>query len=423
MELGLFQKQTLKTVMTTELRQGIALLQYNTQELTSFLYEKSLENPLIELKERTKSGKKGKAFSFEQYREQKQSLSEHLINQLWELNISKEEEKILQFLIYNLTKEGYLRESIDELVLLTNRQKIEIENAISLLQTLEPAGVGARDVKECLLLQIKRQKTMSELAVTVIEQHFEFFLRKNYRKLSQLLKVEEGEIRKACEGILSLDPRPGMHFNIDSSIYIVPDLLLTKEEGIYYVSVVGSEQPKIQLCHQYTQWNEEAEKEEKKYLNEKYYEYQWIIKSLNYRHQMLVAVANVIIEEQRAFLERGPLFLKPLTLKELANRLHVHESTISRTVRNKYMQTPFGIFELKYFFSTTVSSDTESVSNKSVQLLIKKLISEEDKSRPLSDQQLMTILGDMFGIKVARRTVTKYREACLIPSSKQRKKG
>ncbi|MBO9129918.1 RNA polymerase factor sigma-54 [Bacillus sp. 165] len=429
MKASLLQEQTLKLAMTQELRQAITMLQYNAQELTEFLYEQSLDNPLIELssfevsKRKTKSTSSTTENRMEVYSNNNVTIQEHLTNQLRYLKINEKEKRALTFIILNIDENGYLQETDEELARFLSISVTEVIRYVQMVQGLEPAGVGARNLQECLLLQLKRLQDGDPIAEVIVEHHFDCFAKKDWKQLGTALKCSTAELQAAVDVIISLQPRPGIPFSHEGPMYIVPDLIVTKEQGKLVIKLNQGNMPKIEVHSEYSAlMNSKAEKEIVSYLSEKYQHVQWILKSLEQRKRTLINVMEVIVDKQREFFTEGPLYLKPLSLKEVAEILELHESTISRATRNKYVRTPYGLFEMKSFFSGALATtDDTAISTTRVKQLIKALVDEENKKKPLSDQKIVELLEHEHEIILSRRTVAKYREQLNIPSSSRRK--
>ncbi|WP_129730039.1 RNA polymerase factor sigma-54 [Ectobacillus funiculus] len=425
MKMGLLQEQTMRLAMTQELRQAITMLQYNAQELTEFLYEQSLDNPLIELKsfDRDKRRKTHKqiANSIEIYGDVSVSLQQHLLEQLHDWKLSSAEKRIASFVISNIDENGYLQEGTDEMAKWLSVSVEEIENCIQLVQKLEPTGVAARTLQECLTIQLKRLQKGSEMAECIIENYFDLLAKKDWKQLVQALKCTTEDLQGAVQCIMALQPRPGLAFSTEKPFYIVPDLNVTKINNQLVIQLNEEHMPKIEVHAQYSALLREAEHEVASYISEKHQQLQWLVRSLEQRKRTLLQVMDVIVDRQREFFLNGPLFLKPLQLKEVAEELGFHESTISRAARGKYVQTPYGLMEMKYFFSNAVSAGEEGTSSKRVKGLIQTLIDKENKKKPLSDQKICDLLTQQYDILVSRRTVAKYREQLHIPASSLRK--
>ncbi|PGM56814.1 RNA polymerase factor sigma-54 [Bacillus sp. AFS053548] len=431
MEMNLMQKQSLKLAMTQELRQAITMLQFNAQELTDFLFEQSLENPLIEvetpyndytsskIKQQTTSSGQG----MELYTRRTETLQEELVSQLNELKIDNEEYKIIKYLIYNLDKNGFLMESDEELIHELNISFVQLQICIDTLQRFEPSGVGARSVKECLLIQLNGLEVDTTIAKQVIKDYFDLFVNKNWKEIAKKLKISLPDLQREIDLILTLQPRPGLNYFQDQVNYVAPDLTVEKIGGEFVVLINDKIMPRLKVLNEYSSiLNGQHEKEVSTYLKDKNTQVNWLMKSLEERKSTMLAVMNRILRKQIAFFEKGPANLKTLTLKEIAEELSLHESTISRTCKNKYVQTPFGLYEMKQFFHQGVSVDGEELASTSVQVFIKQLVDEENKEKPLSDQKLVELLAEKHGVEISRRTVAKYRDILRIPGSSKRKR-
>ena len=442
MELGLFQKQTTKLVMTTELRQAITILQYSTLELADYLKEEALENPLMELKENSSwenalSGDSSsiayrkpaynqddeKRSPLDQIRSKDDHLHARLLEQVRDLSLSKRERSILIFLVENINDAGYLTVSLDEAARLLHVHENDVVRAFERFRMFDPPGVGARSLQECLLWQLESLGHDSLLAEDIVAHDLDLFANKKWNELAKKYDVTLKDIQEAADLIQSLDPKPGASFGDDTTRYLIPDITVEHVEGKYIVTINDYLLPNIQLNRQYQYMLSQTDKSEAQtYIHEKYNKMMWLIKSIEQRRFTLLRLTEAIVEKQKEFLEKGMLYLKPMTLKEIADEIGVHESTVSRAIRNKVVQTPRGIYELKDFFTSKVQSASgEGASSKAVKLVIQSLIDKEDKRKPLSDQKIVELLKDE-GIEVSRRTVAKYRDEMKIPSSSKRKR-
>lgn len=417
--------------MTKELTQAITLLQYSSLDLTKFLEEQTLENPLIEVKQtdfsrRTKSKVSKESYTNPiDYIEKKETtLYEHLLTQLSYMKVNNEKKRTMEYIIQLLDSNGYLYFPEEEIAQDLNTDTENIESAIHYIQSLDPVGVGARSLQECLLLQLRKLPKRNSLAETIIQDYFEEFAEKSWKEIAKQLDVKLFDIQQLFDFIQTLQPRPGAAFHGGEAHYIVPDFDIQVENGVVVMNMHDSYLPKVSLNLQYYQhFLQEKDSQTKSYLQEKVDQCQWIMRSLEQRKLTLQNVMNEIINHQLEFFLKGPAHLKPLIMSEVAQSLDIHESTVSRAVKDKFVQTPFGIFEMKYFFSrniqTTGQTDTSSTQVKNV---LKKLIDEENKQKPLSDQEIVSILKEEHGILVSRRTIAKYRDQLNIPSSSKRKR-
>jgi RNA polymerase sigma-54 factor len=429
---GLFQQQTLRLTMTQELSQAIALLQYSTQELTSFLESKALENPLIQIDSTVvpvnplaDRKRKRKATSstiqndwLEQIGEKKKSLSDYLISQIPINNDIKPLRPILEQIIECLDENGYI--PLDEMTFSNEL----FEKCLSHIHAMEPAGIGARSLQECLLLQLKRMSNPHPLAILLVEEHFQPFAEKKWKELASKLQISLVDIQEAFDLLKTLDPRPGSKFLNEQTAFITPDVVVIWDGQDYSITVFDELLPKISFNEDfYQQYANNKDQQVSRYLDNQVQNYQWLQRSLDQRKETLQRVALKIVEKQPDFFKYGPTKLKPMIMKEVAEELEIHESTVSRAVREKYVQTPFGIFELKSFFTSTIQTTSdESTSSTQVKNAISKLVDTENKLKPLSDQDIVEMLKNKDGIVVSRRTVAKYRDQLGIPSSSKRRR-
>ncbi|WP_042350714.1 RNA polymerase factor sigma-54 [Bacillus massiliigorillae] len=435
LKAGLYQQQTLKLAMTQELSQAIALLQYSTQELASYLENKATENPLISLESRDttvdyrkKSSKKQKQESdpkywIEQIGEVKICLEDHLMSQVHPKLLTNDERKILKHLIRNLDENGYFRVELHDIALEVNESVDHVEQILFVLQGLEPAGVGARSLQECLLLQIQRQNS-HPLAYDVINNFFIPFAEKKWKLISKDLKISLTELQEVFDFVQTLQPRPCARFSNEKPSYIVPDVVVESIENTLHVRLADDLISKVKLNEgYYKDMNNVGDKQVNRFLQDKFQEYQWIMKSIQQRRETILRVMTAITERQPDCLTKGFAYLKPMTMKEIADELNIHESTVSRTVKDKYVQAPFGTVEMREFFSSSLQSlSSEDVSAKEAKNAIQTLIANEDKKKPLSDQDISEVLKQEKSIILSRRTVAKYRDQLNIPSSSKRKR-
>lgn len=440
LKTGLWQQQTLKLTMTQELSQAIALLQYSSLELASFLESKALENPLIKLEtdniktfnpqfDRVKMKRSGmekdqKAW-IEQIGEKVITLQEFLLSQIHLNSLNPHENEIVMILLEHIDENGYLCTDIEEISKSSSFSNEELEAWLhEIQQEVEPAGIGARNLKECLYLQLTRLEKPNEIAEKIVLEHFELFAEKKWKELSKLMSISLKEIQKVFDLVLTLNPRPAANFVSEKSAYIIPDVVVKPNGNEYAVSIYDDLIPRVSFNEVYfNKFSRKEDSELRKFLKEKHQDYQWIVKSLEQRKETLAKVSLKIIEKQPDFFKKGPSFLKPMTMKEISEELDIHESTVSRAVRDKYIQTPFGTFELRSFFTSTIQTVTnEATSSKQVKEIIQNLIEKENKQKPLSDQEIVRIIRENDGMVISRRTVAKYRDQLGIPSSSKRKR-
>jgi RNA polymerase sigma-54 factor len=436
LKAGLWQQQSLKLAMTQELSQAIALLQYSAHELTAFLEDKALENPLLQIeagnvkpmnplidRNRRKHQKAEKDW-IEQIADKPFSLEEYLLSQLKITNLTAEQLSVFRHLIQNLDENGYFAGDLKEIAQRLRVTEDAVEECLAIIQTLEPAGIGARNLQECLLMQIYYQNPNNEVAQKIISDYFIPFAEKKWKQISKELKVSLKEIQDVFDQIQYLNPKPGAMLGKESTSYIIPDAIVEQSDEGLTVRMSDESLPRISLNQQYYHQFKDQDQQVSRFLQDKLQDYQWIQKSIEQRKETLTRVVAKIIEIQAAFFQNGSQYLVPMTMKEVAGELEIHESTVSRAVREKYVQTPIGTFALKSFFTSTIQnvSDDENTSSTQVKKKIAMLIEKENKQKPLSDQEIVERLKVEEGMVVSRRTIAKYREQLGIPSSSKRKR-
>lgn len=428
MRIGLVQEQSLKLNMTQELQQAIALLQYSSADLLSYVHELAMENPLIEVKEtyrspyRQVSKNSDKQSFIENTCKEKASLREHLRSQLIDFHLEKQDRDCLNLLIDAIDSNGYLKDCLADLASVVDVSEEFLESKLYFLQSLEPAGVGARSLQECILLQLRRLSARNYLAETIVEQHFQAFAEKSWKELSKRLKIKIIEIQAVHELVKKLEPRPGLKYESDDMSYVTPDMTIEKVDHKLHIIYHDELMPQLIIHHPLQ--SDEAVKEENEtrdYYSKKLTQGKWLQRAIQQRKETMVNVMKVIVEKQEDFFLNGRRFLKPLTLKSIADLLDVHESTVSRAVKDKYVQTPHGLISMKTFFSTKLDEDKGDVSSAAVKIKLAEIISSENNKKPLSDQKLANLLKTDYDIRISRRTVTKYREQLNIPTSAVRK--
>lgn len=440
MKAGLFQQQTLKMAMTQELMQAITLLQYSTQELTAFLENKMEENPLISLEQPvsalfqpTYDRKKGKqpiknTYDSNDWIEQLSSgdtlsLEQHVMSQLNHQQLSGEHQKAMVFLIHNLDENGYLRIDLDD-ICEPGMSATVLEESLGMLQQLEPHGLAARNLQECLLLQVKAEG-VNRLAECILENHFSEFVDKRWKELSKKIDVSLKDIQQVLDYVQTLNPRPGSLFFQEKPSYIVPDVVVEVIDGILLVGNYEGNSPNLHVDKGYlNQMKSYKDQGVQRFIQDKWQEFQWISKGIQQRKETILKVMQTIVEKQPSCFLHGLNYLKPMTMKEIADDLGIHESTVSRAVKGKYVQTPFGTLEMRIFFTTSLQSvgQVEDMSGMQAKKNLQVAIQNENKQKPLSDQDLVSWLKEEKGIILARRTVAKYREQLGIPSSSKRKR-
>jgi len=361
--------------------------------------------------------------NFENILSRGKSLSEHLQEQLRFLDLSAQENSIGLEIIGNIDERGYLAAKDEDIIERCGCSQEEFEDMLDMVQRLDPAGVGARDLRECLLIQIRALQLKNGVIEKIIDRHLKDLERHNYAAIGRALKITEQEVIDSVAKIIGLDPIPGRQFGEAAHQYIIPDVYIFKIGGGWGISLNDDGLPKLKIGEFYKDVREARMKtSDREYITEKIKSAQWLIKSIQQRQNTILKVTEKIVERQRDFFEYGVQFLKPMILRDIAEDIKMHESTISRVTTNKYVHTPRGIFELKWFFNSPVSkTDGGDIASEAVKSMIKKLVDDEEGKNPHSDQKLVELL-EKQGIQLARRTVAKYREQLQILPSSQRKR-
>ncbi|HCF50682.1 MAG TPA: RNA polymerase sigma-54 factor [Syntrophomonas sp.] len=452
--------QQQKLLMTPELRQAIAILQMSSLELSEYIRNELAENPLLEEKPDVEEpadaqdesepetnddisewldvfgdsdrdtydagvNYQGEEKSLENYLAQKPSLYEHLEFQLHLFSTTPEEQEIGQYLIGSIDQNGYLTAKLDDVARQLNVDLEEVEKALELIQSFNPPGLGARDLPECLILQLRQYDKDSEIARNIINNHLTDLARGRLNHIAQKVGAPVRKVQEICDLIRTLDPKPGLQFSGDEIKYVTPDVIVEKIEGEYVVIINDFNFPRLIVNNMYESMLKQADaqsQEARKYLEEKIGSAIWLIRSIEQRRMTLYRVSRCIVDLQTEFLDKGVKYLKPMTLRQVAEMINVHESTVSRATTNKYMQTPQGLFELKYFFSTGVEcSGEDKVSSKSIKHMLQDIVAREDPQHPISDEAISQQLQEK-GIRISRRTVAKYRQELNIPSTSARRR-
>ncbi len=456
--------------MTPQLQQAIKLLQLSRMELLETVQQELLENPFLEEahadeapapveETRPSSDEEGDVYTAEVARNAdwedylgefsstsrqattrevelpeemtsyearfsiKPSLEGHLTWQLRLSRLTEEQMGIGEIIIGNLTSSGYLHTGVEDLAQLCNCTPEAVEEVLGKIQRFDPVGVAARSPQECLLIQLEVLRyDRDPILVSLVRDHLEDLEAKRYKPLLRKFQLTLEDLREYLDIIQTLDPMPGASFGDSEPTYVSPDVFVYYYDGDFVVVQNEEGLPQLQLSSLYNDSITAKTDAEKDYFQDKMRAASWLIKSLYQRQRTLYKVVESIVKYQRPFFEEGVSKLKPLILKDIADDIGMHESTVSRITSNKYVATPHGVFELKFFFNSALSLDDGSeVGSESVKALIKKLIGEEDPKSPLSDERLGEILKDTLKVNIARRTVAKYRTALNIPSSSKRR--
>ena len=355
----------------------------------------------------------------------KPSLTEVFEEQIRLSDASGTTREIAHYLIGNLDENGYLKVSAEETAEALGKPLAEVEEAISRIQSLEHSGVGGRDLRECLLIQAREKGEEFSLPVRILTEHFDLFSRGDVAGIARRLKVSREVVKEAFQKLVTLWPKPGRAFSGDDVQYITPDAYVFRVDDRWVITLNEDGQPRLRLSSYYRdllQSGDKLGKEDREFLKQKVNSALWFIKSIQQRQRTIYKVVESIVKIQGDFLERGPEHLKPLTLRDVAEDISMHESTVSRVTSGKYLYTPHGIFELKFFFNSGLNREggREDIASKSVQEKIREILRSEGE-KPYSDQDLVRLLRNQ-GIRIARRTVTKYRQSMgVLPSSKRKK--
>jgi RNA polymerase sigma-54 factor len=466
----LHTKLVQKLILTPSLQQAIKLLPMSTLELRDLLTQEMVENPMLEevpvedtqAAEQQTTEEKPEAkpeaqktdswddadyqYFFGEYLDDgyrpkapqevrelppientlstSSSLSDHL---LWQLSLQSEDDRLREIgeaIIGNLNDDGYLVASLDELAAMGPWPLDQVEHALRLLQGFDPVGVAARDLQECMMLQLRHLGLEGTPSERIVTEHLRALQNHQIPEISRKLGMSIEELKEHVEVIRHLDPKPGLRFNPTPSQYVTPDVFVEKIDDEYIVFLNEDGLPQMRISPTYRRLLDKDGnhgEETRAYVRDKFNAARWLIKSVQQRQNTIYKVARSIVNFQREFLDQGIEHLRPLVLRDVANDIGMHESTVSRVVTNKYMHTPQGVFEMKYFFHSGISSSYgESVSSVTIKQRIKKIIESEDAKKPLSDSKIVSIL-QREGLVLARRTIAKYREELKIPTSNQRK--
>jgi RNA polymerase sigma-54 factor len=496
MKTGLYQGTTLKQEMkiNPRLYQAMDLLYMPLLDLQQHLKQELLNNPFLDLvegdveeaaeqkeeKEKEKAddeidweeillngfeaGGRREEYEEREYYEpvsvDTRELGDHLHDQLTLLRLSERELLLGEEIIGNISDEGYLECSLEDIVISLNDfcrdsdgwdasrpyTLAEAEGMLRVIQLFDPAGIGARDLRECILLQLRdvvvqdlvketgegepplaevEERLSRSLAYRIVDQYFDQLINHRWSEISKELSITPRDVQDAADEVAKLDPKPGLKYASGGDNYIIPDLIVDKIDGEYLVFLNDTSLPRLKLSRTYRDIAKDKKKfvgENKEFISNKLNSANWMIQAIEQRRQTMLKVMNFIVDRQRDFFEKGVQYLKPLTLREVAEVIDMHESTVSRVTNEKFVQTPRGVFPLKFFFSSGLSTTSgEDVSARGIKAQIEKLVGEEDPAHPLTDQAIVNILKDE-GIQIARRTVAKYRDQLGILSARMRKR-
>jgi RNA polymerase sigma-54 factor len=462
-------------IMTPRLQQALKLLQVPTLELQQILKQEIMQNPLLEEvdeltdnedlakedspeeaanQESEDSTEEDETIDWSEYMQDgafdrayipqsetgveflekipvtRTTLAESLLEQLHYLNLPAERMVVADFLVGSLDDSGWLATPLEDVAQAVGQPVEECEKVLKLIQALEPVGVGARDLRECLLIQLEARGEKDTLPWRLIHGQFDNLVNRRFPEIGRQLKCSVEDVQASADVIATLNPRPGLQVSAEDPKYVTPDLLVERVDEDYVVLLNDRHLPRLRISSAYESVLREKKKADGKeganktreYIQGKLNSARWLIQTIEQRRRTMIKVMNCIIREQREFFDKGIAFLRPLTLQQVARQIDMHESTVSRVCSGKYVQTPRGVFELKFFFSSGLETeDGEDVSARTAKNIIKTLIEEENKKDPLSDQRIAELLHEK-GLRIARRTVAKYREQLHILPARFRRR-
>lgn len=376
-----------------------------------------------QVKHRSRDDEEARRKFFMESLTQDQSLQEHLINQLAYTELVDFDRQIGEMIIGCIDDDGYLTTSLEELAASAGFDLTHLTTILGIIQEFDPIGVGSRDLRECLLSQIFRLGKSDSIEAEIVDKHLKELGARKYQEIARALKISVEEVQSVAQFIGTLEPKPGRSFSSESTTYVLPEIEIRKSKGVFVVITNDDQLPHLRISRHYRRLMEDknTSTEVRSYIRDKIRAADFLIKSIDQRQQTIRNIAEEIVKVQEEFFGHGVSHLKPLTMAEVANVLGIHETTVSRAIANKYMSTPQGVFEMKYFFTPGFKTqDGTSVSNKTIKDTLLQLVANENPSKPLSDQAMAEALKEK-GIKVARRTIAKYREELQILPSHMRK--
>lgn len=463
-------EQSQKLVMTPELVQAIKLLQLNSQDLTTYMQDQLLSNPVLEsgasdpaaisdapvnrddwhddrsdhetdwteqierlidagsgdISYRSSDAGRDESYNYENFTTSQETLKEHLMSQLRVSRLGEADQQIAEYVIECIDDNGYLYIGIDEIAQMFGASEDHVEEILGVVQTFEPVGVGARDLAECLRIQLKARGQYNELLEMLISDYMTDLAENRMSQVAREMDITVKELQALSDIVKTLEPKPGREYSSgDVTRYVIPDLTLEKIGDHYSVSINDNSYPHLRVSAYYQDLlvQSKNDKELSNYLKDRVNSAMWLLKCIEQRNSTILNVAQTIVNHQKSFFDKGEESLKPLTLKQVAEEIGVHESTVSRAVNGKYIQAGSGVYELKFFFKKALSAGDgeEGIATSQVKHRIKEMIGGEDPKSPLSDQVIADTLS-REGIEISRRTVAKYRDEMNILSSSKRRR-
>lgn len=459
---GLSQTQTLsqQQVLAPQLQQSLQILQAPMLELRNLVQQELESNPTLEL-EATEPTIEDKQREHEEFQEEferlarldeewrdymsqssgyshrsaedeerrqfffdslvkEETLQQHLLDQVQSSDLSEADRKVAELIIGNVDDHGFLQTSPSDIASNTGMDEGDLARVLDIVQTFHPVGVAARDLRECLLIQLRRLGKEQSLEYRIVDRFLEDLGKRRFPEIARRLNTTPEQVQRAANFIATLDPKPGQIFTPDPNNYVLPDVTVEKIGDDWQISLNGDQIPHLRISNTYKDLmaSERSKDEVRDYIRDKIRSGKFLIKSIHQRQQTISNIAHEIVKRQLEFLELGPSALKPMTMVQIADAVGVHETTVSRAISGKYMSTPHGVFEMKYFFTPGYqTAGGESMSNTSVKGMIAEMVNDEDPRNPLSDKEIVEMLSDK-GIPIARRTVAKYRsELGILPSN------
>ena len=439
--------QSQKLILTTQLKQSLAILNMSRLEVEEEIRKESESNPLLEA-EKNEEGidwekyikhmesvnirqdkndapySSENAVDFENMIRSTSNLYDYLIDELKYFKLTFEEKRICRYIIDSLDEDGYLRINDKEIYDELRVDASLFRRCLDIVQQLDPPGIGARNISECLILQLERMGISNNIVENIIMNDLELIGRNKLKDIAKKYKISIEKCKEAIEIIRHLDPKPGRACSNDKCVYVQPDVIVDKIDGKYIVHTNEKDVYNIKINDFYRNMmtDKDSDKEAKEFIKDRLNSAATLIKNIESRKSTILRIAEAIIDEQQEFIQKGEKYIKPMKMKDIADKLEIHESTVSRGVNGKYMLTPFGLYEFKFFFNAALETDnsSEGVSSAGIKRDIKEMIDGENKKKPLSDDAISKMLKEK-GVSVARRTVAKYREEMGIPSSSRRK--